>query len=545
MKLSIKSLTYAAGFVAAAGIIVGCATPTIPVTMDVAGEIKLTNVSKIVLADFNTLEGDAFSGVEAADAETCAIVKRAVASAFYSLPTYQIVDMDIETAINKVQSSLVNKRFDAIIYGRLWWQTSPEMTGMYPQKYTLTSWDKVRYTVQDFLTKETTEHIANVTTLKKDVLKMNTYRSSNATLMLTLSIYRLDANGGVEKVVDTYQVSNQGFTLMNGELMLDYATVGVHDDNALTRLKEASTVDETKTAYEKVTEGERKFAIGAENALAISSGFGLSLGDFGGLVDVGTELIETISEKSEATDAQGRRIDPVTGKFLVSKNEVALPTELEAKLVLGTTVANNLSAKITPTKQTLEVPVNIGDPILVNLLRHGAFESAKEYALYQIRQRLGKETCDKLKDFVPNLSDKYDYSVPETGDEYDTIEWERIAEYLEGDSNVNIYTLSPILDRADEEVVLALEKSAQTADAIISYVNDEEIEGYFYALGLCNEATRQYDEAGECYRFAFNVKPNLDAALGISRVTMALGEAKRVKQSRKAAKKAAKKAKLD
>ena len=545
MKFSLKTLTYAIGFATVAGIIAGCATPTIPIEMEKAGEIKLPNVSKIALANFNTLEGDAFTGTKAADAETCALVKRAVAAAFYSLPTYEIVDMEVEAAINKVQQSLAKKRFDAVVYGRLWWQVSPEMEGVYPKKYTLTQWDNVPYVVENFLTKEKVTKIAKVKTLSRDVLVKNNYRSSNATLMLTLSVYSLDSDGALTKIVDTYQVSNEGFTLLNGEMVYDYASVGIKDDGALERLKEASTVDEKKTAYETVTEGEPQFSIGMENAMGLASGLGLSLGAFGDVVDVATEAIEEISKTPESKDAQGRRVDPVTGKFLVSKNEVALPTELEAKLLLGVEVANNLSSKITPTKQVLEVPANLGDATLVNLLRYGAFDSAKEYSLYQIRQRLGKEICDKLKGFVPDLESAYDYGVPETGEEYDAIEWERIAELLDGDSNVNIYTLSPILGRKDEEVALALEKSAQTADAVISLVNDEELEGYFYALGLCNEAMRKYDEANECYRFAFNVKPNLDAALGIARIALAQGEANRVKKTRKATREASKKAKLD
>lgn len=545
MKLSVKTLTYAIGMATLAGIIAGCATPTIPVEMEVAGELKLPNVSKIVLADFNTLEGDAFTGVEAADPETCALVKRAVAAAFYSLPTYEIVDMNIESAINSVENSLVNKRFDAIIYGRLWWQVSPEMEGVYPKKYTLVKWDNVPYTVENFLTKEKVTHIAKVRTESRDVIIKNTFRGSTATLMLTLSVYRLDGDGGVEKLVETYQVSNQGFTLMNGKLVRDHATVGIHDDSKLARLKGASTVDETKTAYNTAIEGERKFSIGADNAKAASKAFGISLGTLGDLTDIGTSAIKEVSKSPESTDEAGRRIDPKTGKFLTSQNACALPTDLEAKLILGTTVANNLSAKITPTTQILDVPNNIGDLRLANLLRNGAFDSAKEYALYQIRQRLGKETCDRLVDFVPDLAGEYNYSVPESGEKLDTIEWERIAALLEGDSTVNIYTLSPILERKDDEVAVALEKSAQTVDAIISLVNDEELEGYFYALGICNEANRKYDAATECYRFAFNVKPNLDAALGIARVAMAKGEVKRVKKTQKSVRDAAKKAKLD
>ena len=49
----------------------------------------------------------------------------------------------------------------------------------------------------------------------------------------------------------------------------------------------------------------------------------------------------------------------------------------------------------------------------------------------------------------------------------------------------------------------------------------------------------------ENHRFAFNVKPSLDYALGISRVYLAMGESERLKQSEKAKNKAVKKSKLD
>ena len=91
MKLDsmVIKATAVAGVVSA--FVVGCSTPTIPITMNVSGEVKLNGVSKIALADFNSLSGDAFTGAMAADAETCALVKRAVASAFYASPMYQIV----------------------------------------------------------------------------------------------------------------------------------------------------------------------------------------------------------------------------------------------------------------------------------------------------------------------------------------------------------------------------------------------------------------------------------------------------------------------
>ena len=43
-------------------------------------------------------------------------------------------------------------------------------------------------------------------------------------------------------------------------------------------------------------------------------------------------------------------------------------------------------------------------------------------------------------------------------------------------------------------------------------------------------------EAMEYYRFAFNVRPSLDYALGISRIYMAVGENAKVRETKKAKK---------
>ena len=110
MKLDMTILKMTAVAGVAAAIVAGCSTPTVPITMNVSGEIKLNGVSKIALADFNSLPGDPFTGTMAADAETCALVKRAVASAFYKSPMYQIVDMDIEKDINAETEALPKKR---------------------------------------------------------------------------------------------------------------------------------------------------------------------------------------------------------------------------------------------------------------------------------------------------------------------------------------------------------------------------------------------------------------------------------------------------
>ncbi len=513
MKVKNATLMVAAVAGLATVLFVGCSTPTIPVTMNVSGEVKLNGVSKIALADFNSLKGDSFTGVKAADKETCALVKRAVASAFYASPMYKIVDMDIEKDIHDATSAKPNKRFDAVIYGRLWWQVMPETKGQYPRVYTLATWKNVPYK----------KVVVPVTTQTKDVLKMLDYRTQNATLMLTLSIYRLENSGDIVKIVDTYQVSNQGFTLMNGEMKLDAASVGIKDDNAVTRLQKTGNKEKVTTAYEDMFVSKSTVLAEAGKALAdhgaaMASGLassatstigGLAGGLGGGLGGglLGGKKEEPKAEKAEKKKDDkkadgGRKVD-ANGKLILTQETVSMPTELQAKLMLASSVSRSLSAKLAPSKATFNVPADLGDRRLENLIKNGAFKSAKTYSMYTVRQKIGKQICAKLSNFLPEFGEKCSYPIPDS------------EEKIEGD------------------------------DKLLSYLADEDLDNYFYALGICSEAAQDLDVAQEYYRFAFKVNPCMDYALGISRVYLAMGESARLQQTKKAKKTAEKKTKLD
>lgn len=536
---TILKATAVAGTIAA--IVAGCSTPTIPITMNVSGEIKLNGVSKIALADFNSLPGDPFTGTMAADEETCALVKRAVASAFYSSPMYQIVDMDVEKQIHDETEARPKKRFDAVIYGRLWWQTTPETTGQYPHKFTLESWNNVQYMKKDPITGKEVPMVAKVTTQRRDVLKMLDYRVQNATLMMTLSIYRLEKSGDIVKITDTYQVTNQGFTLMNGEMKLDCAGVGVKDDNAVTRLQKTGKDEASTTAYEDMFVAKQTSFADAGKALAgagaaMASGLTSTASSLGG---IGGGLLGGQKEEVKETKNEGRKTD-ANGKRILTQETVSMPTELQAKLMLASSVSKNLAAKLAPSKATFDVPADLGDVRLVNLLKNGAYKSAKDYSLYMLRQKMGKQICEKLVRFLPEFGEACPYPVPDSSEKIEDFNEALIEELLKGDFNLRFYTLGVAHATAE-----ALEGSAVYMDKMVKYLSNQDLDIYFYALGICNEAMQNMDDAMEYHRFAFNVKPSLAYALGISRVYLAMGESERLKQAEKAKGKAAKKSKLD
>lgn len=532
--------TSVAGVVAA--FVAGCSTPTIPIEMNVAGEVKLTGVSKIALADFNSLPGDAFTGSMAADAETCALVKRSVASAFYASPMYQIVDIDVEKDIFKADNVRPTKRFDAVVYGRVWWQVTPETDGQYPHKYTLESWNNVKYAKKDPITGKEVQAVAKVTTQRKDVIKMLDYRVRNATLMLTLSFYKIDAEGNISKVVDTYQVGDHGFTLMNGEMKLDCASVGINDDNAVARLQATGNHEKTTTAYQDMfdppaaTLADVGKAAG-EMAAAMTSGLTSGLGGLGG--GLMGEKKEEMTDKKEEPKNPNRKVD-ANGKLILTQETAAMPTELQAKLMLASSISRNLSAKLAPSKATFNVSADLGDTRLENLLKNGAFKSAKDYSMYMLRQKMGKQICEKLVRFLPEFAEPASYPVPESSEKIESFNEKLIDELLKADFNLYFYMLGTA-----HEAAAALEGSAVYMDKMVKYLAGEDLDIYFYALGICNEATQNMDEADEYYRFAFNVKPSLDYALGLSRVHMALGESAKLAKTRKAKKAAARRAGLD
>ncbi len=498
--------------VAGAAIICGCSTPTIPVTMNVAGEIKLAGVSKIALIDFNSLPDDPFTGKVAADAETCALVQRTVAAAFYKTPTYQVANLTDEEAIAAAQSALPEKRFDAIVSGRLWWQITPETDGEYIKKFTLDSWENVPYT-KKVLGQDVTM-IAKVTTETKDVLRLLKYRTRSATLMLSLAFYRVDGNGNIEKIVDVYQVTDQGFTLMNGEMKTDVAAIGMKNDSAAARLQKTGKSDDEKTAYEEMF-GEPKGLLAVTDAAGAAAGGamgGLTAG-FGGLGaaigDATADAVKDAQPKDEKPKEKAK-VD-ANGKVILSQETVTMPTELQAKLMLAAQLSGEIAAKVAPSEITFESPwmdkiilwffEKRFDAKLTELLKNRAWDATKQYAAYKIRQAVGQELSEKIEAIQPIPAT---YSVAKSEESFD----------------------------ADE------------TEDMIEYFVDEDVPVYLYAIAIAQEAMGDTYDALDTYVEAFNMKPTKETALGISRCNMSIGQAKRVNETNKEKDKAAKKTSL-
>lgn len=419
--------------VIAVSTMTGCRTASIPVEVTVPGEFNLSGISKIAIVDFNSVPGDPVAGVYAADKDTMSIVQRMIATTFCKGKMYQIANLDIEKAIvdNKHTFKLSN-RFDAVMYGRVWWQVSPEYRNTYPKKFTLERWRNVEYdTGMKDLNKNPIYATAHVTQNKKDVLETLYYRAWNANLMLSLTLYRVNKDGQFEKVTETYAVASQNFIVDNGKFDTKFVQVGADKSNRAERLK-ASTEEKS--------------------------------------------LFGSLFEKKK---------NDVSGKFVVVQNNATIPTELQAKLMLAGKLSSQLGNKLTPSKITFNVPCDFEDDKLFNLLKDGAFKATKEYVAFKLNSELSKKIAEEILGW-PTYDDK---------------------------------------NKQTEEV----------AEAV------EEYKEYLFAMAVSCEALGDYEEALAVYRYLFNIVPEKETALGISRCLFALGMNDRVKEKAKAQKAASKK----
>ena len=350
----------------ALALAVGCSTPVLKLTMDVPGEFKLSDISKIAIVDFNALPDDPFGDAVAADAEMCGIVQRAVSAALARSHTWEVARFDVEQAVASFNQGVIpTRRFDAIAYGRVWWQFPPESDLMKPTLFNLETKTRVKYQVkvpvnpaaalgslkdlssslknslkgitggssagtqtapvQSQQEMKIVEREIDLTTKTEEVLEMVGNRSREAMLMVALSIYRVKANGDLDKLVDMFVASGQTFALGNGDFSSTTAAFGFGPDSARTPSQEAQ-----------------------EGATALP-----------------THLS-------------------------------TLPSDMQAKLMLAVRAANEIGRQLAPHKAVRQVPYSFSDAKLERLLQNRAYDAAEQYALRSIRTAVGAEVAAKL-----------------------------------------------------------------------------------------------------------------------------------------------------
>ncbi len=323
----------------------GCqSTANITITIRTPGEYNLSGISKLAIVDFNSMDSQPGQGIFEADAETLSVVQGKVCAAFAKNKTYAIARLDAEKLLQddyKGGRVSPRSRFDGIVYGRVWWQVSPELCGTYPKVFNLRQWVNIPYEVEVLGKK--IENVARVTSRTSNTLEMLPFRAWNASLMLSLSIYKLDSKGDIEKLTETCAMATQKYLMNNG---------------VFSEQQDVSEVFRT-------SRGDNVSRSSKEKSLMKSMGD--SVGDF-------------MSGKKEKTGADG--------VFKASNVTVSLPTELQAKFTLADKLTAELARKLMPNDTTIEIENDFSDTKIFFLVRDGAFNSGVEYSRDILEKKL-------------------------------------------------------------------------------------------------------------------------------------------------------------
>ena len=336
----------------------GCTVTKVPVEVTMPGQLKLDGISKVAIIDFNSIPNDPLTGAYCADKNTVKMTQKMIAGNFYKNKFYKVTSLDIESLIKKghPNTAIIN-RFDALIYGRVWWQVSPQIKGTYPKVFTTKAWNKVKYKSGEYNGKASYS-TTKVTRYTDDVLAMIPYRMWNVNLMLSLTLYRLSSQGQLEKLTEVYSVANQDFIIDNGKFKEKHQTLA---------FKTHKNIDVIK----KLTE---------------DGGF----------------LEKTAKNKD------------LSGEFKLTQVRKTIPTTLEGKIILNEKLAKSLISKISPSKVVFNIKIDFDDEKLYELLKNRAYFAARRYIFnaaladndFEAAERFRELEFEKACEVLVQKSDK-------------------------------------------------------------------------------------------------------------------------------------------
>lgn len=342
-------------------LLTSCTCKRVPVEITMPGPMKLEGISKIAIVDFNSLNMEAATAKYEANKETVELTQQFVTSAFNKNKFYKVSSLDVEFLIKgeHPDTKLFN-RFDALIYGHVWWQVGQEISGEYPKVFNLEKWKNVKYKAGEDHEGNPIYERTKVTTCTEDKLFMLPYRAIPANLMLSLTMYRLDRNGKVEKVTEAYSVVNHELVINNGEFADAHQVINY---DALTPDKIITKLSEGKSVYK--------------------SGF-----DFRSVTDEFKNMGDAVKEALSSTGEK---------KAVVRKSSKKLPTTLEEKVVLNRKLTADLISKISPYKLSMNIEIDFDDDKIQKMLENKAYYATRRYILNEILANGNYEAENKFR----------------------------------------------------------------------------------------------------------------------------------------------------
>jgi len=271
-------------------LMTGCVQKT-KISMKVPGELNAKGIHKIAISDFSTVKSNSELGLYRASNDLLKLAKDKVIDVFYNEPFYSFSNLEIESRIkNKSLKSNIKDRFDGLMYGKLWWQVSPEYKNIIPSKKNLES-----YTIRNYVCGRTKKGraiycSAHLTTKMQEKAFNIHYRVKNATLMMSLNLYKVSSDGKLSKVTEVFEVAKGKFQIQNGQYKQLISLIG--DVENMNKIKSLSK-KEDKGFFGKLLGNNSKVSTKVNSDIKISNNINTIPSKF----TMSSLLVEKISKK--------------------------------------------------------------------------------------------------------------------------------------------------------------------------------------------------------------------------------------------------------
>lgn len=485
----------------AAVLLSGCA-PALKLHVKQPGEMNLAGVSKIAILGFDTLPGSPGSERFPVNEATLRLAEKCMTDVFYSVPFFCFSDLSIEPLLEKCSRSRRASRFDALVHGQVWWEISEEYNNVKPKTFSLQVHKPVSYICG--FDKEGKPKYCRTMVLKeqRDEPKLLPYRAVKASLMLSLSLYKLndDGMGGrIRKLTQVSEIASQQAMILNGVLHLlepDIVGLEAKKDQAATLGARTPAQSKSRRGMSLDTQPTTPASTGNPSGASGGSGKGL-MGK--ALDDLFKNLIPQTSSQTQASAPS------VTKPAETSLRTI--PAELQLQTDTMNAIVRVLHERIAPHEREFEVafPFQM-DTAAANLLVANAYMGAVHYI---IRKKLSGGYEEVCEDF-------YEMELEKGARE--------VVSRLHRDALERENRAAPP-DKQKEYVPMPPEELERRAR---DYLADRATD--LYVLGLALEALGKYDQALDLYRYLFYNKKGMllsagadqDYADGIGRCLFAL-----------------------
>ncbi|MBI9113085.1 hypothetical protein [Maridesulfovibrio ferrireducens] len=335
-------------------MISGCA-PKVKIKLLAPGEIKISGISKIAVLPFNSVSPNLATGKYTADKKACELARRCVENTLYSEPHFQLVDLALEKKLVKINKrAKPGDRLDGVLYGQVWWQISDEYKNYMPSKMSLSRW-----VVREYVCGKTDEGkpiycSKSLVTQKRDTFYKSHYRTVTASLMMSLSVYRLTPKGQVEKVAQVFEIAKKPAIISNGHFSTNTELIAF------------------KKAKNRIT------------TLTTKEGFGFP--DISQLTSLWTP-----SSASQGKTALDNEVTNITE---------SIPTSVGMKNDLANTVSTRLKNLIQPHSEEFDISMHGLDKKTQTMFMTEAFRGLTKYLALKIANKdteLAQQLLDSLE----------------------------------------------------------------------------------------------------------------------------------------------------